>query len=160
MGNSSMSRCFQDGQGVSANASNNDTCNANGPCGDPATAPNPAAGTPGSIPGSLQNTQGWKIGDPICPVDRVSYTKRVADRILWELDQIDKKNSVWTSEEKKKVSASVAGIACNLHENYCLYEKVFEYAIGRPLSRIYSAKDPTNSSGVGCGDDDPGQSCS
>jgi len=140
MGNSYMSRCVQQGEAASANAGNNATCNANGPCGDP--APNPAAATAGSIPGSQQNTQGWKLGDPICPVDRASYTKRVADRILYELDQIDKKNSVWTSEEKKKVSADVAGIACNTHENVCLIKNVLEHAIGGPLGRIYSAKDP------------------
>jgi hypothetical protein len=135
MGNSSISRCAQDGEPVSANVSNNASCSANDICADSAPATFFDA-TGGSMAGSQQNTTGWKIGDPICPVDRVSYTKKVADRILWELDQIDKKNEVWTEEEKKKVSASVAGIACNLHENYCLYEKVIEYAISGPLGRI------------------------
>ena len=88
-------------------------------------------------PGSQQNTQGWQWGDPVCPVDRVSYTKRVADRILFDLDQIDRIDNFWTREEKKKVSESVAGIACNLHENWCLYGKVIENAIGGPLNRLY-----------------------
>jgi len=129
MGNSSMSRCAQPDEAASANASNKCSCNANDGCGKTA---------PGAIPGSQQNTQGWKLGDPVCPVDRASYTKRVADRILFDLDQIDKNNSVWTREEKKKVSEGVAGIACNLHENWCLYGKVIENAIGGPIGRIYN----------------------
>jgi hypothetical protein len=155
MGNSSMSRCVQQGEAASANTGNNATCNADDMCVDPAPVnapnPNPIAATAGSIPGSQQYTTGWKLGDPICPVDRASYTKRVADRILYDLDQIDKKNSVWTSEEKKKVSAGVAGIACNMHESWCLSGNVLQFAIGGPLGRIYNPKDPTNSSGGGCG---------
>lgn len=103
------------------------TCNANGQCGEPVPAP---------APGSQQNTQRWQWGDPVCPVDRVSYTKRVADRILYDLNQIDMNDKVWKHDEKKKVSESVAGIACNLHENWCLSKNVLENAIGGPLSRI------------------------
>ena len=107
--------------------------------------PNPAGAGLGSAnvptepigPGSQQNTQGWQFGDPVCPVDRVFYTKRVADRILFDLNQIDKNDNVWKDEEKKKVAEAVAGIACNLHENWCLYGKVFENAIGGPLGRTF-----------------------
>jgi hypothetical protein len=89
-------------------------------------------------PGSQQNTQGWKFGDPVCPVDRVSYTKRVAERINYDLNVIDKNNNFWTVEEKKKVSAGVGGIACNLHEDWCLYGKVIENAIGGPIVRVFN----------------------
>jgi hypothetical protein len=95
-------------------------------------------------PGSQQNTQGWKLGDPVCPVDRVSYTKRVAERINYHLNQIDKTHSFWIVDEKYKVSAGVAGIACNLHENWCLYGKVIENAIGGPVSRFGCQSDSCN----------------
>jgi len=154
MGNSSRSRCVQDGQEVSVIAGNNASSNVDGIGPSPFTssnsaaapAPSPADATAGSITGSQPNTQGWKFGDPICPVDRVSYTKRVAERINFDLNAIEKyiKVKVWTEDEKKKVSEGVAGIACNLHENYCLYEKVIEYAIGRPLGRIYSLNDDSS----------------
>lgn len=88
--------------------------------------------------GSQQNTQGWKWGDPVCPFDRVSYTKRVAERILYDLNKIDNTNSFWTGEEKKKVSEGVGVIACNLHENWCTLKTVIENAIGRPVTRIGS----------------------
>jgi len=134
MGNSSMSRCAQQGEAASANAGNNATCNTNGQCGD-------TAGTaPGAIPGSQQNTQGWKLGDPICSFDRASYTKRVAERILFDLYHIDKNDSVWTREEKNKVSVGVAGIACNMRESFCLSGNVLQFAIGGPAGRIYNNK--------------------
>jgi hypothetical protein len=128
MSNSSMSRGKQ-GEAASANTGNNPSWNANGEFSG-------NAGT--DVPGSQQNTTGWKLGDPICPFDRDSYTKRVAERINFDLNAIEKsiKVKIWTEDEKKKVSAGVAGIACNTHENYCLYEKVIEYAIGEPLGRI------------------------
>ena len=103
-----------------------------------------SANVPDVEPGSQQNTQGWQFGDPVCPVDRVFYTKRVADRIQFDLNQIDRIDNFWTREEKKKVAEAVAGIACNLHENWCLYGKVFENAIGGPLGRAFGI----NTSGV------------
>lgn len=144
MGNSSMSRCVQDGPEVSANASNNASCYLDGMGGYPDPVKDPYGGYAHYGPGSQQNTTGWKFGDPICPFDRDSYTKRVADRLNQNLNAIEKyiKVKVWTEDEKKKVSAGLGGIASNLHENYCLYEKVIEYAIGGPLGRInYKARE-------------------
>lgn len=117
-------------------ANGNPNCSANDNCVEPGST---SSGLH-KEPGSQQNTQGWKFGDPVCPVDRVSYTKRVADRILYDLNQIDKNDNVWKDEEKKKVAEAVAGIACNLHENWCLYGKVFENAIGAPLGRTLGSK--------------------
>jgi hypothetical protein len=93
--------------------------------------------TAGAEPGSMQNSTGWKFGDPICDFDKDEYKKRVIDRILNDLEFIDTDDRIWKKEEKEIVSKSVGTIAVNLRESLCSAEKVFSNAIGGPLARAF-----------------------
>lgn len=94
-----------------------------------------AGAAPGAAPGSVQNSTGWKFGDPICDFDKDDYKKRVIDRILYDLELIDGDDKIWKKEEKEIVSKSVGTIAVNMRENWCSVEKVVSNAIGGPLAR-------------------------
>jgi len=86
----------------------------------------------------------------VCDYDEKRYKENVRKTFRNILGSLNG-NNIWTSEDLDVVTVGLSDIANNFRKDFCTFGKVFNSAVVVPFQRA---------TGVGCGDDDPGQTCS
>jgi hypothetical protein len=85
----------------------------------------------------------------VCDYNEKRYKENVRKTFRNILESLNG-NNIWTSEDLDVVTVGLSDIANNSRKDFCTLVKVLNSAVVAPLKRA---------TGLGCGDDDPSQSC-